>query len=143
MDVLFFKPINIPKNHLQTLKTCLTIEMLYTHLWFILDQWIFKACDFSICSGFFIILWISEFVHLHYIPHQYPRHIFSRELFTLKITTGPAWGGDGGLIPAGGDEVEKGCKRVNMVQILSTHECKWKKDTYFLLKCRKGDRGEW
>jgi hypothetical protein len=26
------------------------------------------------------------------------------------------------------EEVEKGCKRVNMAQIC-THECKWKKDT--------------
>jgi hypothetical protein len=28
-----------------------------------------------------------------------------------------------------GEEVGKGCKRMNMVQILCIHECKWKKDT--------------
>jgi hypothetical protein len=28
-----------------------------------------------------------------------------------------------------GEEVEKGCGRVNMVQILCTCECKWKNDT--------------
>jgi hypothetical protein len=28
-----------------------------------------------------------------------------------------------------GEEVRKGCKRVNMVQIVCTHECKQKKDT--------------
>jgi hypothetical protein len=27
------------------------------------------------------------------------------------------------------EEVGKWCKRVNMAQILCTHECKWKNDT--------------
>jgi hypothetical protein len=40
--------------------------------------------------------------------------------------TGTAWGG---LVPVGGEEVGKGCGRVNIVQILCTHECKWKNDT--------------
>jgi hypothetical protein len=28
------------------------------------------------------------------------------------------------------EEVEKGCRKVNMVLILCTHLCKWKKDSY-------------
>jgi hypothetical protein len=28
-----------------------------------------------------------------------------------------------------GEKVGKGCKRVNLLQILCTHECKWKKHT--------------
>jgi hypothetical protein len=38
--------------------------------------------------------------------------------------------GDWGVGTSGtGDEEGKGCKRVNMVQILCTHVCKWKNDT--------------
>jgi hypothetical protein len=29
----------------------------------------------------------------------------------------------------GGEEMRKGCRRVNIVQILCTHVCKWKNDT--------------
>jgi hypothetical protein len=40
--------------------------------------------------------------------------------------TGPAWGvGTSGRR----EEVGKGCGRVNMVQILCTHGCKWKNET--------------
>jgi hypothetical protein len=28
-----------------------------------------------------------------------------------------------------GEDIGKGCRRVNIVQILCTHECKWKNDT--------------
>jgi hypothetical protein len=28
------------------------------------------------------------------------------------------------------EEVGKGCKKMNILQILCTQECKWKKDTY-------------
>jgi hypothetical protein len=38
----------------------------------------------------------------------------------------PAW--DGGCQKEG-EEVEKGCRKVNMMQILHTHICKWKNDT--------------
>jgi hypothetical protein len=33
-------------------------------------------------------------------------------------------------VPVGGEDVEKGCSRVDMVQILCTHICKWKNDTF-------------
>jgi hypothetical protein len=37
----------------------------------------------------------------------------------------------GGLGTSGRvEEVGKGCGRVNIVQILCTHVCKWKNDTY-------------
>jgi hypothetical protein len=39
--------------------------------------------------------------------------------------------GEGGFGTSGsGEEVGKGCKRVNMMQILCTHVCKWKNDTH-------------
>jgi hypothetical protein len=42
--------------------------------------------------------------------------------------TGPA--GWRGVATSGrGEEVGKGCKRVNMVQILCAHECKWENET--------------
>jgi hypothetical protein len=34
---------------------------------------------------------------------------------------GVGWGDGGVLVPVGGEEVGKGCGRVNMVQILCTH----------------------
>jgi hypothetical protein len=33
------------------------------------------------------------------------------------------------LVPAGAGECRERCRRVNMVQILCTHVCKWKNDT--------------
>jgi hypothetical protein len=36
----------------------------------------------------------------------------------------------GELVPVGrGEDVGKGCRRVNMVQILCAHVCKWKNET--------------
>jgi hypothetical protein len=35
----------------------------------------------------------------------------------------------GEFVPVGGGGVGKGCRRVNMVQILCTHVCKWKNET--------------
>jgi hypothetical protein len=46
-----------------------------------------------------------------------------------------------------GEEVEKGYGRVNMVQILCTHVCKWKNDTClnYSKNVGRGERnkGEW
>jgi hypothetical protein len=42
--------------------------------------------------------------------------------------TGPAWGVRW-LVPVEREEVGKGCRRVNMVQILCTQVCKWKNET--------------
>jgi hypothetical protein len=39
--------------------------------------------------------------------------------------TGPAWGVGTGRR---GEKVRRGCRRVNMVQILCTHVCKWKNE---------------
>jgi hypothetical protein len=40
-----------------------------------------------------------------------------------KVRTGPVWSvGNSGR----GEDVGKGCGKVNMVQILCTHVCKWK-----------------
>jgi hypothetical protein len=35
----------------------------------------------------------------------------------------------GGLVPVGGGGREEGDRRVNMVQILCVHVCKWKNET--------------
>jgi hypothetical protein len=37
--------------------------------------------------------------------------------------------GGSGLVPVGGEDVEEGCKRLNIVQVLCTHVCKWKNYT--------------
>jgi hypothetical protein len=38
--------------------------------------------------------------------------------------------GDGGVGTSGrGEEKQKECRRVNIVQVLCTHVCKWKNDT--------------
>jgi hypothetical protein len=42
--------------------------------------------------------------------------------------TGPAWWGEVST-PVQGEGMRKGCKRVNMVQMLCMCECKQKKDT--------------
>jgi hypothetical protein len=45
-----------------------------------------------------------------------------------------------------GEEVGKGCRRVNMVQILCTYVCKWKNDTWLKLFQEWGRglvKGEW
>jgi hypothetical protein len=40
--------------------------------------------------------------------------------------TGPVWG----LVPVAGEkDIRKGCRRVNMVEILYTHVQKWKNET--------------
>jgi hypothetical protein len=43
-----------------------------------------------------------------------------------------------------GEDLRKGCKRVNMVGILGTHVCKWKNETYlnYSKNGRRGDKGE-
>jgi hypothetical protein len=38
--------------------------------------------------------------------------------------------------------VEKGCKRMNMVQILCTHACKWKNETIPGIREREA-KGKW
>jgi hypothetical protein len=42
-----------------------------------------------------------------------------------------------------GEEMEKGCRRVDIVQILCTHVCKWKNETVKLFQKWGGDEGEW
>jgi hypothetical protein len=48
-------------------------------------------------------------------------------LFFYKIREqeggSPSWGG---LYQGEGEDVRKGCGRVNMVEVLCTHVCKWK-----------------
>jgi hypothetical protein len=54
--------------------------------------------------------------------------------------TGSAWEVD----TSGREDGGKGCRRMNMVQILCTHVCKWKNDTLIKLFQEWGrDKGEW
>jgi hypothetical protein len=57
--------------------------------------------------------------------------------------TGPM-GGRGGT-SGRGEEIGKGCRRVNMVEILCTHVCKQKKmiPIKIIPRMGKGDKGEW
>jgi hypothetical protein len=51
----------------------------------------------------------------------------------------------GGLVSVGGGkDMGRGCRRVNMVEILCTHVCKWKKRDLLKLfqEWGKGDKGE-
>jgi hypothetical protein len=40
--------------------------------------------------------------------------------------TGPVCGL---VLVGGGEDIRKGCRRVNVVEILCTHVCKWKNET--------------
>jgi hypothetical protein len=55
-------------------------------------------------------------------------------IYFLFYKTGEQESGTGPALRVGtrgrGEEVGKGCKRENMVQILCTHVCKWKNNTY-------------
>jgi hypothetical protein len=35
----------------------------------------------------------------------------------------------GGLVPVAGEDVGKGCGRMNLMKILCTHVCKWQNET--------------
>jgi hypothetical protein len=57
-------------------------------------------------------------------------HCFSFFLYKIREqedVKGPAWA----LVPVGREEVGKGCRRVNMVQMLCTRVCKWKNETWW------------
>jgi hypothetical protein len=42
-----------------------------------------------------------------------------------KGKIGPVWG----LVPMGGEDIKKACRKENMVEILYTHVLKWKNET--------------
>jgi hypothetical protein len=73
-------------------------------------------------------------------------HIFFFFLYKIgeqEGETGPVWGRR--LVPVeGGCYVEKGCGRVDMVQILWTHVCKWKMISVETIPgmAGEGDKGE-
>jgi hypothetical protein len=54
--------------------------------------------------------------------------------------TGLAWGGGVGT-SGRREEVGKGCRRMNMVQILCTHVCKWKMRPVETIPGMEGARG--
>jgi hypothetical protein len=61
--------------------------------------------------------------------------------FTKSENRGAEWVLSEGSLPAVGvEDMGKGCGRVNMVQILCTHVCKWKNETC-LNCCRNGGEG--
>jgi hypothetical protein len=80
----------------------------------------------------FVHMEMSQGNSLHYLKNA----IFFSFTKLEEGRTGPAWVVG---IRRREEDVERGCRRVNMVQILCTHVCKWKNDT---IPGMEGNKGE-
>jgi hypothetical protein len=67
--------------------------------------------------------------------HQIKISLFKKKKGQEGKTAGPRAG-----TMSSGEDIRKGCRRVNMVEILCIHVCKWKNGT--ILRMEKGAKGE-
>jgi hypothetical protein len=71
-----------------------------------------------------------------YLKQTNTSFFFFYEIREQEDRTGPVWGaGSSGKR----EDVGRGCKKENMVQILCPHICKWKNDT----RSNYSNSGEW